>query len=210
LNVPSFKAAIGENYILIYEYDLNRMLAAVMVRAGRGSDCPTVEEIGMRQLFRRDALALGASGAALTVTGWNTSAFAAAKEAAEQIEKFTGGKTAEKGKVSIELPEIAENGNTVPLSVTVDAPMTADNYVSEILIVADGNPNPGVATFHLSPLSGKAAASTRIRLAATQNIIAVAKTSKGEFFTNQKLVKVTIGGCGGRAGNERKGRQTRQ
>jgi sulfur-oxidizing protein SoxY len=151
----------------------------------------------MRQLSRRDALALGASGAALTVTGWSTGASAAAKEAAEQIGKFTGGKAAVKGKVSIELPEIAENGNTVPLAVSVDAPMTADNYVSEILIVADGNPNPGVATFHLSPLAGKAEASTRIRLATTQNIIAVAKTSKGEFFTNQKLVKVTIGGCGG-------------
>ena len=151
----------------------------------------------MRQLSRRDALALGASGAALTFIGWSKRASAAAKEAADQIAKFTGGKTAEKGKVSIELPEIAENGNTVPLSVSVDAPMTADNYVSEILVVADGNPNPGVATFHFSPLSGKAEASTRIRLATTQNIIAVAKTSKGEFFTNQKLVKVTIGGCGG-------------
>jgi sulfur-oxidizing protein SoxY len=151
----------------------------------------------MRQLSRRDALALGASGAALTVTGWSTSASAAAKEAAEQIEKFTGGKTAAKGKVSIELPEIAENGNTVPLSVSVDAPMAPENYVSEILVVADGNPNPGVAVFHLSPLTGKAEASTRIRLATTQNIIAVAKTSKGEFFTGQKLVKVTIGGCGG-------------
>ena len=85
----------------------------------------------------------------------------------------------------------------MPLSVSVDAPMAADNYVSEILVVADGNPNPGVATFHFSPLSGKAEASTRIRLATTQNIIVVAKTSKGEFFTNQKLVKVTIGGCGG-------------
>ena len=113
----------------------------------------------MRQLSRRDALALGASGAALTVTGWSTRASAAAKEAAEQIDKFTGGKTVEKGNVSIELPEIAENGNTVPLSVTVDAPMSADNYVSEILVVADGNPNPGVATFHLSPLAGKAEAS---------------------------------------------------
>lgn len=151
----------------------------------------------MRQVSRRDALALGASGAALTVIGWSTSADAAAKEAAEQIAKFTGGKTAEKGKISIELPEIAENGNTVPLAVSVDATMTADNYVSEILVVADGNPNPGVATFHLSPLAGKAEASTRIRLATTQNIIVVAKTSKGEFFTNQKLVKVTIGGCGG-------------
>jgi len=151
----------------------------------------------MRQLSRRAALALGAAGAALGFVGSGRPASAAAKEAADQIAQFTGGKAAEKGKVSIELPEIAENGNTVPLSVTVDAPMDNDNYVSDILVLADGNPNPGVATFHFSPMSGKAAASTRIRLAATQNIIAVAKTSKGEFFTNQKLVKVTIGGCGG-------------
>jgi len=151
----------------------------------------------MRQLSRRDALALSASGAALTFIGLGERACAAAKEAADQIASFTGGKTAEKGRIAIELPEIAENGNTVPLSVSVDAPMAADNYVSEILVVADGNPNPGVATFHFSPLAGKAEASTRIRLATTQNIIVVAKTSKAEFFTNQKLVKVTIGGWGG-------------
>ena len=100
-------------------------------------------------------MALGASGAALTLVGWGDSASAAAKEAAEQIAKFTGGKTAEKGKISIELPEIAENGNTVPFSVSVDAPMAADNYVSEILVVAEGNPNPGVATFQFSPLVGQ-------------------------------------------------------
>ena len=151
----------------------------------------------MRGLTRRAALALGASGAALTLIGWSNSALAAAKEAAEQIAKFTGGKEAAKSKVSIELPEIAENGNTVPLSFSVDAPMTADNYVADVMVVAEGNPNPGVATFHFTPLSGKAEAQTRIRLATTQNIIVVAKTSKGEVFTGQKLVKVTIGGCGG-------------
>ena len=151
----------------------------------------------MRQLSRRAALALSAGGAALTIVGWGDADFAAAKEAADEIAKFTGGKTAEKGKISIELPEIAENGNTVPLAVSVDAPMTADNYVSEIMVVSEGNPNPGVVTLHFSPLSGKAEASTRIRLAATQNIVVVAKTSKGEFYTGQKLVKVTIGGCGG-------------
>jgi len=151
----------------------------------------------MRLLSRRTALALGASSAAFTFIGLSEDASAAAKEAADMMAKFTGGKTVQQGKVSIELPEIAENGNTVPLSISVDAPMTADNYVRDILVVADGNPNPGVATFQFSPLSGKAEASTRIRLAATQNIIAVAKTSKGEFFTSQKLVKVTIGGCGG-------------
>jgi sulfur-oxidizing protein SoxY len=151
----------------------------------------------MPQLTRRATLAIGASGAALTILGWSRSASAAAKEAAEQIAKFTAGKTAEQGKISIELPEIAENGNTVPLSVSVDAPMTADNYVSEIMVVSEGNPNPGVATFQLTPMSGKAQVATRIRLAATQNIVVVAKTSTGQFFTGQKLVKVTIGGCGG-------------
>jgi sulfur-oxidizing protein SoxY len=151
----------------------------------------------MRLISRRAALALGATSAALTFIGLGERASAAAKEAADSIAKFTGGKTAEQGKVSIELPEIAENGNTVPLSISVEAPMAADNHVSEVLVVADGNPNPSVATFQFSSLSGKAEASTRIRLATTQNIIVVAKTSKGELFTNQKLVKVTIGGCGG-------------
>ena len=151
----------------------------------------------MRPISRRQALAIGAGSAALSMVGWNEHAFAAAKEAAEEIAKFTGGKTAEKGKITIELPEIAENGNTVPLSVSVNAPMESGNYVSDVLIVAEGNPNPGVAQFHFSPLSGKAEAATRIRLATTQNIIVVAKTSGGQFFTEQKLVKVTIGGCGG-------------
>jgi sulfur-oxidizing protein SoxY len=150
----------------------------------------------MRQLSRRATLALGA-GAALTIAGFSRAARAAAKEAAEEIAKFTAGKTATAGKVSIELPEIAENGNTVPLSFAVDSPMSADNHVTDVLVVADGNPRPNVATFHFSPMSGRAEASTRIRLAATQNIAVVAKTSKGEFYSAQKLVKVTIGGCGG-------------
>ena len=151
----------------------------------------------MHDLSRRAALALGAGGAALTIAGWNGAAFGSAKEAADEISKFTGGKTAEKGKIAIELPEIAENGNTVPLSVSVESPMTPDDHVTEVMVVGDGNPRPGVVTFHFTPISGKAAAQTRIRLATTQNIIVVAKTSKGQFFTDQKLVKVTIGGCGG-------------
>jgi len=151
----------------------------------------------MRQLSRRATLVLGATGATLTVLGWGGRAQAGPKEAADLIAKFTGGKAAKQGKISIELPEIAENGNTVPLQVTVDSPMTADNYVSDVAVISEGNPNPGVVTFHFSPMSGKAEAATRIRLAATQNIVVVAKTSKGEYFTGQKLVKVTIGGCGG-------------
>jgi sulfur-oxidizing protein SoxY len=151
----------------------------------------------MRGLNRRRALAVGAGGAALALLGRITPGFAAAKDAEADIAKFTGGKAAETGKITIDLPEIAENGNTVPLSVVVDSPMTADNHVTDILVVADGNPRPGVATFRFTPLSGRAEATTRIRLATTQNIIVVAKTSDGKVLTEQKLVKVTIGGCGG-------------
>jgi len=75
--------------------------------------------------------------------------------------------------------------------------MTPDNYIQRDHGGSEGNPNPGVAAFHLTPMSGKAQVATRIRLAATQNIVVVAKTSGGQFFTGQKLVKVTIGGCGG-------------
>ena len=151
----------------------------------------------MTRRTRRDVLALGAASAALALVGQPQPAAATPQEAAETIAKFTGGKAAEKGRITIELPEIAENGNTVPLTITVESPMTAEDHVSDILVVAEGNPRPGLATFHLTPLSGRAEAATRIRLAATQNIVVVAKTSKGEFFTQQKPVKVTIGGCGG-------------
>ena len=118
-----------------------------MVPAAGAKHAPPVmilEDIPMRQLSRRAVLVLVA---ALTLAGWSKNASAAAKDAADDIAKFTGGKTPEPSKIAIELPEIAENGNTVPLSITVDTPMTADNYVSEILVVAEGNPRPGVALF---------------------------------------------------------------
>jgi sulfur-oxidizing protein SoxY len=150
----------------------------------------------MKIVSRREALALGAGTAALSLIGL-APARGTPQEVAAEIAKFTGGKAAQSGKISIELPEIAENGNTVPLSITVESPMTADDYVSDIIVLAEGNPRPGLATFHLTPMSGRAEAATRIRMAATQNVVVVAKTSKGQFFTEQKQVKVTIGGCGG-------------
>jgi sulfur-oxidizing protein SoxY len=121
----------------------------------------------------------------------------AANDAADLIKKFTGGKAATEGKVKLDLPEIAENGNTVPMTVSVESPMTEQSYVTEVLVVGDGNPNGGMAKFHFTPLSGAADANTRIRLATTQNITAVAKMNDGSFYTASKQVKVTIGGCGG-------------
>ena len=101
------------------------------------------------------------------------------------------------GKVKLDLPEIAENGNTVPMTVTVDSPMTEQSHVTDVMIVANENPRSGVVTFHFSPASGVAEANTRIRLAATQDVIAVAKMNDGSLFMASKQVKVTIGGCGG-------------
>ena len=150
----------------------------------------------MTSLNRRQVMTMGA-GALAAVTFVSIGPAEAANDFQDLIDKFTGGKKPAEGKVRLDLPEIAENGNTVPMTVTVDSPMTEQSYVSEVLIVADGNPRGGVATFHFSPASGVVEANTRIRLAATQNITAVAKMNDGSFFTVSKQVKVTIGGCGG-------------
>src|SRR5215208_6327022 len=141
---------------------------------------------------RREALALAAGAAGSIALGMPQAL--AKNDADEAIKKFTGGKTPAEGKVKLDLPEIAENGNTVPMTVIVESPMTEQSHVTEVLVLADGNPNAGVATFHFSPASGAAEANTRIRLATTQNIIAVAKMNDGSFFTASKQVKVTIGG----------------
>ena len=144
---------------------------------------------------RRQALAVGAGVVSAAVFG--SSQALAKNDSEEVIKKFTGGKTPAQGRVKLDLPEIAENGNTVPMTVTVESPMTAQSHVTDVLIVADENPRSGVVTFHFSPASGVAEANTRIRLAATQDVIAVAKMNDGSFFMTSKQVKVTIGGCGG-------------
>ena len=149
----------------------------------------------MVRLSRRQALVGGVSAVAIASVG--TAPARAANDAADLIKKFTGGKAATEGKVKLDLPEIAENGNTVPMTVSVESPMTEQSSVTEVLVVGDGNPNGGMAKFHFTPLSGAAEANTRIRLATTQNITAVAKMSDGSFYTASKQVKVTIGGCGG-------------
>jgi sulfur-oxidizing protein SoxY len=145
-------------------------------------------------ISRRHTLLLGL---AFTFANYNLSEAFANDEAAAEIAKFTGGQRPEQGKISLDLPDIAENGNSVPLTVRADSPMTASDYITDVLVVADRNPRPIVAIFQFTPLTGRAEAATRIRLVATQNIVAIAKTNTGALFAGQKLVKVTIGGCGG-------------
>src|SRR5947209_648377 len=149
----------------------------------------------MNGFNRRQVIAGGAG--ALAIAALDSVPAHAANDSADLIKKFTGGKAPTEGKVKLDLPEIAENGNTVPMTVSVESPMTEQSYVTEVLVVGDGNPNGGMAKFHFTPLSGAAEANTRIRLAATQDITAVARMNDGSFYTASKQVKVTIGGCGG-------------
>ena len=147
---------------------------------------------------RRQALGLSAGAAAFAVAGFRTApALASAEDADKRIMEFTGGKTPEAGKLTLTAPEIAENGNTVPISVEVESAMSGDDLVQSVMILAAGNPNPDVATFNFTEASGVAAATTRMRLAKTQDVIAVAKMKDGSVFMDKKEVKVTIGGCGG-------------
>jgi sulfur-oxidizing protein SoxY len=113
------------------------------------------------------------------------------------VRKIVGEAKPSEGKFALELPEIAENGNTVPFTVSVESPMTEKDHVKAIHIIATANPQPGVATFRLTPLSGKAAVSSRMRLARTQDVIGIAELSDGRFLMAKRPVKVTIGGCGG-------------
>jgi sulfur-oxidizing protein SoxY len=152
------------------------------------------EECAMTlRLSRREALALGAAGVALATAG--TPAFASLTD--DAVSAFAGDAEVKDGLITVDAPEIAENGNSVPIEVSVESAMEGDDMVEEILVLADGNPNPAVATFRFSKLSGEARASTRIRLAKTQNVVAVARMKDGSIHRASRAVKVTIGGCGG-------------
>lgn len=108
----------------------------------------------------------------------------------EAVAAFTGGAEVGTGGITLNTPEIAENGNTVPVEVS------APGAVS-IMLLAAGNPRPEVATFNFGPLAASQTAATRIRLAGTQDVIAIAKMADGSFVQTSNEVKVTIGGCGG-------------
>lgn len=134
---------------------------------------------------RRDTLlmALGASAAAVLP-------FRASAAIEDDIAAFTGGAELGDSGITLTAPEIAENGNTVPIEVSAPG-------ATSILLLAAGNPEPGVAQFNFGPLAGAQMASTRIRLAGTQDVVAIAQMPDGTFVQARQEVKVTIGGCGG-------------
>ncbi|MGS4944679.1 thiosulfate oxidation carrier protein SoxY [Meridianimarinicoccus sp. RP-17] len=134
---------------------------------------------------RRETMVLGAGAA---MAGFLPMTVNAAAD--DAIAAFTGGASVTEGGVDLIAPEIAENGNTVPIQVGAEGAVA-------IMLLATGNPTPGVATFSFGDLAGAHMASTRIRLAGTQDVVAVAKMADGSFKQASANVKVTIGGCGG-------------
>ncbi len=113
------------------------------------------------------------------------------------IDAITGGKTPKASKkIKLKVPEIAENGAVVPVTVEVDSPMTDADYVKAIHILAGKNSNARCLDVHLTPANGKAMLATRIKLGGTQEVTALVALSNGDFLIASQSVKVTIGGCG--------------
>ena len=117
------------------------------------------------------------------------------KQFEDEFAKLLAGATPVEGKITVELPEVAENGNFVPLTITIDSPMTADDHVKAIHVLSTANPVAHVATFRLTPINAVARVQSRMRLAKTQDVIALAELSNGTLAIATALVKVTIGGC---------------
>lgn len=152
--------------------------------------------ITLNEIPRRSAL--GLIGGALAVSAIPQTAYADAAAAAARVKEISGGAGASASdSITLDLPEIAENGNAVKVAFSIDSPMTDGDHIKAVHVLADGNPVPDVASFNFSPACGACEASTRMRLAKTQNIIVVAEKSDGTFHMAESTVKVTIGGCGG-------------
>lgn len=156
-------------------------------------------------LSRRDLILGAAAGTALAglLSGLTPAARAETANPDERSAAFwtkfaeiVGDAKPAESKVTLVLDEIAENGNNVPFEMSVESPMTAESYIKTIHLLSTANPQPAVAAFHLTPLSGKAIVKGRMRLARTQDVIALAEANDGSFLIATRRIEVTIGGCG--------------
>ena len=114
---------------------------------------------------------------------------------ASAIRKVVGEAPVHTGKVKLDIPPLVENGNTVPMTVSVASPMTADDYVKGIHVFNEKNPQPNIGNFHIGPWAGRAQVSTRIRLADSQKVVAIAQLSDGSFWSASVDVVVTLAAC---------------
>jgi len=113
----------------------------------------------------------------------------------EAIRKVVGAAVPRSGRVKLEVPPLVENGNTVPLSIKVESPMTAADHVRAIHVFTEKNPQPEVVSVHLGPRAGRAVVATRMRLADTQTVVALAELSDGSFWSDKANVVVTLAAC---------------
>lgn len=135
----------------------------------------------------------------LAICAWPFAPARAADAGGESVEamllKVTGGAKVQPGRVKLELPVLADNGNSVSMKVSIDSPMTPADYVKSIHIYAARNPRPNVANFYLGSRAGRAQVSTRVRLGGSQRVLAVAALSDGTFWSATADVVVTLSAC---------------
>lgn len=158
----------------------------------RSQEMPRASQ--MPQASRRAVLRTGSALAAcmaLTIRP----AKATPDEMKAAINKVIGEASIQTGKVHLDVPPLVENGNTVAVTVSVESPMNATSYVKAIHLFNEKNPQPNVASFHLGPRAGRAEVATRIRLADTQTVIAIAELSDGSFWQDSAEVIVTLAAC---------------
>ncbi len=146
---------------------------------------------------RRQFLGLAGSAAVIGAVPIVTQRPAEATPAmlASAIRNVVGEAEVRAGKVKLDVPPLVENGNTVPMTVTVSNPMTPDDYVRSIHVFNEKNPQPNIGNFYLGPRAGRAQVSTRIRLADSQKIVAIARLSDGSFWSASVDVVVTLAAC---------------
>jgi sulfur-oxidizing protein SoxY len=148
----------------------------------------------MNTPVRRRFVALLAGLAAVPLLPFRA-ARAQADPFAALLRQVTGGATVRPGRVSVDTPRLADNGHSVPLTVSVESPMTAADHVRSITLLSEKNPRPIMATFHLGPQAGRAEVATRVRLATTQRVLAIAQLSDGSYWSGSAEVEVTESAC---------------
>ncbi len=141
---------------------------------------------------RRRLLQAGASGLAVLVM---PAAAVARPTLDEAIRNFTDGAPVQEGRVMLTIPPLVENGNAVGVTLAAESPMTPDDHVRRMALFNEKNPQADVAVFHLTPRSGRATVATRIRLATSQTVVAIAEMSDGSFWSSKASVIVTLAAC---------------
>ncbi len=144
---------------------------------------------------RRFLAAAGSLAAGVPLVLLAREAHATPAEMAEAIRQVTGGAPVRAGRVRLDLPPLIENGNSVPLSVTVESPMTPADHVRAIHVFTEKNPLPNVVSARLGPRAGRAMLATRVRIADTQTVTAIAEFSDGSFWSGSMHVVVTLSAC---------------